>query len=232
MVESPKMSVAPMIQPKPYPPPPQAEPLWPALLAMLFTILLQLDLSNRLTVGPPWLLPALEGLLLIGLMVASPRRVEGKHRRRRVIALTLTGLVTAANIYSLVGLAHYLLHSHVAAGRALILSGVVIWLTNTMIFGLWYWEFDRGGPGLRAEGNDAAPSFLFPQMTDDAIHPANWRPQLLDYLYVSLTNATAFSPTDTMPLSRSAKSLMGIQSLVSLVTLGLIIARAVNLLPA
>jgi uncharacterized membrane protein len=205
--------------------------LWPVQVTLLLAIVLQFSLADRLIVGPRWLLPGLEGLLLVGLTAASPRRLESEHRGRRVPALSLTLLVSAANIYSLGGLAHYLLHSHVGAGRALILSGVVIWLTNVVIFGLWYWEIDRGGPGRRASGNDGIPGFLFPQMSDDAIHPPDWRPQLIDYLYVSLTNAAAFSPTDTMPLSRGAKSMMGVQSLVSLVTLGLIVARAVNLLP-
>jgi hypothetical protein len=91
-------------------------------------------------------------------------------------------------------------------------------LTNLLIFGLWYWETDRGGPRKRAAGHDGAPDFLFPQMTDDRIEPLYWRPQFIDYLYVSLTNATAFSPTDTLPLTPSVKSLMGLQSLVSLVT--------------
>ena len=107
---------------------------------------------------------------------------------------------------------------------------MLIWLTNFLIFALWYWELDRGGPGKRAAGHDAAPDFLFPQMSDDRIEPRDWRPQFIDYLYVSLTNATAFSPTDTMPLSRMAKTIMGVQAIVSLVTLGLIISRAVNIL--
>jgi uncharacterized membrane protein len=99
-----------------------------------------------------------------------------------------------------------------------------------VIFSLWYWETDRGGAGKRAAGQDGPPDFLFVQMNDDHILPAGWRPQFIDYLYLSLTNAAAFSPTDTMPLSPAAKSLMGVQSLVSLVTIGLIVSRAVNIL--
>jgi uncharacterized membrane protein len=215
---------------RPYPPPPQSEPLWPALLALLATIILQFSLEDRLVVGPRWLLPGLEGLLLIGLLMASPRELETEHRVRRTLALSLTLVVSAADLYSLYGLAHYLLQGHIVNGHALILSGMVIWLTNVIVFGLWYWEIDRGGPGKRATGHDGTPDFLFPQMTDDAIHPLDWRPQFVDYLYLSLTNATAFSPTDTMPLSRNAKMMMGIQSLASLVTLGLVISRAVNIL--
>jgi len=197
---------------------------------VLFAIALQLLLPKRLTAGPRWLLPALEGALLVGLAMASPRQLEGEHRTRRRLALGLTALVSAANITSLALLSHQLLHHGSPNGRQLIVSGALIWLTNVLIFGLWYWETDRGGPGRRAAGCDGPPDFLFPQMNDDRIEPADWRPQFIDYLYVSLTNALALSPTDTMPLSPTAKSIMGIQSLVSLVTIGLVVARAVNIL--
>ena len=138
--------------------------------------------------------------------------------------------MSAANIYSLGALTHFLLHHSTPNARALIVAGVLIWLTNFLIFALWYWELDRGGPGKRAAGHDEAPDFLFPQMTDDRIEPVQWRPVFIDYLYVSLTNATAFSPTDTMPLTHMAKFIMGVQALVSLVTIGLIVSRAVNIL--
>ena len=204
--------------------------MWPAQATLLVAIGLQLILPKRLTVGPTWLLPTLEGALVIGLMVSTPRQLEREHTRRRRVATALIALVTGANIYSLVELSRFLIHHHVENGRELIFSGVLIWLTNFLIFSLWYWELDRGGPGRRAAGHDARPDFLFPQMADDRIQQPDWRPRFIDYLYVSLTNATAFSPTDTMPLSASAKSIMGVQALVSLVTLGLIVSRAVNVL--
>jgi uncharacterized membrane protein len=213
-----------------YPPPARSEPLWPALATVLVAIALQLLLPKRLTAGPRWLLPALEGVLLVGLALASPRAVEHAHRGRRLAAVGLTGLVSAANITSLALLSHELLHHGSPNGRELIVSGALIWLTNVLIFGLWYWQTDRGGAGRRAAGQDGPPDFLFPQMSDDRIEPASWRPQFIDYLYVSLTNALALSPTDTMPLSPTAKSIMGLQSLVSLVTIGLVVARAVNIL--
>jgi len=215
---------------RPYPPPGAGESPWPAQLTVLAAICLQLALPERLTVGPTWLVPALEGALLIGMFVATPRQLEHEHRRRRRVALGMTAFVSAANVYSLVALTHYLLHHNVSDGHALIGSGVLIWLTNFLIFALWYWELDRGGPGVRAAGHDGPPDFLFPQMSDDRIEPRAWRPTFIDYLYVSLTNATAFSPTDTMPLSAMAKSVMGLQSMVSLVTIGLIVSRAVNIL--
>jgi hypothetical protein len=213
-----------------YPPPAKSEPAWPAQATVLAAIGLQFALPERLKVGPFWLIPGLEAALLIGMFFATPNQLEHEHPRRRRVALGLTAFVSLANVYSLVELTRLLLYHHISNGPELIASGVLIWLTNFLIFGLWYWEMDRGGPGRRAAGHDAAPDFLFPQMSDDRIEPRDWRPIFFDYLYVSLTNATAFSPTDTMPLSPAAKATMGTQSLVSLVTLGTIVARAVNIL--
>ncbi len=212
------------------PPPPRAEPHWPTQLGVLAAIALQLLLPTRLTAGPRWLLPALEVALFVGLSLATPRQLESPHRTRRLFALTITAVVSAANTVSLVLLIHLLLSHHVSNGRALIISGTLIWLTNVFIFGLWYWEVDRGGPGLRAAGRDGLPDFLFPQMADERFSTPGWRPMFIDYLYVSFTNATAFSPTDTMPLSRQAKGLMALQSLVSLLIVGLVVSRAVNIL--
>jgi uncharacterized membrane protein len=212
-----------------YPPPPLPEPHWPAQLTVALAIVLQLMLPDRLHVGPRVLLPALEAAMLIGLVIASPQRV-GPNQTRRWVAIALSALVSVANAISLGLLTHYLLHHNVSNGQSLIVAGSLIWITNVLVFALWYWELDRGGPGLRALGQDQAPDLLFPQMSDDRIEPAHWRPLFLDYLYVALTNATAFSPTDTMPLSRAAKSIFGLQSLVSLVTIGLVVSRAVNIL--
>jgi uncharacterized membrane protein len=217
--------------PRPYPPPAGAEAFWPVQATVLVAIGLQVGLPARLTVGPTWLVPALEGVLLIGLSLATPRQLEHEHRGRRRTAIALTAFVSAANVFSLIELTHHLLHSKQPTnGHELIISGMLIWLTNFLIFSLWYWEVDRGGPGRRAAGHDGPPDFLFPQMSDDRIEPRYWRPQFVDYLYVSLTNATAFSPTDTMPLTPMAKMIMGVQSIVSLVTLGLVVSRAVNIL--
>jgi hypothetical protein len=215
----------------PYPPPPHPEPLWPGALAMVAAIALQVSLPERLSVGPGWLAPAAEGVLLIALaLFLRPVTLEHRPGRRRA-ALTLIALVSAANVASLALLSHYLLHTHVANGHELILSGMVIWLTNVLIFALWYWELDRGGPGKRAAGHAEEPDFLFSQMGDALPYvPDDWSPNFVDYLYLSFTAATAFSPTDVLPISSWSKILMGAQGLVSLVTLGLIISRAVNIL--
>jgi len=216
---------------RPYPPPAVPESTWPARLTVIASIALQLSLPDRLAVGTRFLLPALETVLVVGLLVAAPRKLESHHAVRRRITVGLIAVVSFANGISLYLLAHNLLHKKIPEnGHELIVAGVLIWLTNFMIFGLWYWEIDRGGPGRRAGGEDGPPDFLFPQMTDDTIEPAGWRPEFIDYLYVSLTNAAAFSPTDTMPLSHTAKMVMGLQSIISIVTIGLIISRAVNIL--
>jgi uncharacterized membrane protein len=149
---------------------------------------------------------------------------------RRRLAMSLTGLVSAANIVSLVQLANHLLRSRVSNGHELIASGILLWMTNVLLFGVWYWQLDRGGPVERAANSETYPDFMFPQMTDPRYAPADWHPRLIDYLYVSFTNASAFSPTDTMPLTPNAKLLMSAQSLTALVTVGLVVARAVNIL--
>jgi uncharacterized membrane protein len=206
------------------------ETVWSALALMAVAIGIQFALPPRLTAGPRWVLPSLEAALVVGLLFATPRQLERPHPLRRRLAIGLTALVSAANIASLALLSRDLLKHASPNGRELIWAGALIWLTNILVFGLWYWEVDRGGPGVRAAGHDGPPDFLFPQMNDDAIQPASWRPDLFDYVYLSVTNATAFSPTDTMPLSHRAKSMMGLQALVSFVTVGLIFARAVNIL--
>jgi hypothetical protein len=147
------------------------------------------------------------------------------------VAISLIALVSAVNIYSLGVLTHDLLHGHIQSGRELVFSGIALWGTNVLLFGLWFYELDRGGPVARALGEERYADFLFPQMTDGARYsPPGWKARLIDYLYTSLTNATAFSPTDTMPLSASAKWLMSVQALVALATIGLVLARAVNIL--
>jgi hypothetical protein len=210
---------------------------WPAQLCVLAAILLQVRLPAKLTVGPAWLLPSLEGALLIGLAATTPRgRVDEDHPVRRRFAIGLIALVNVANATSLYLLAHELLHKHVVNGRSLILSGIAIWLTNVLIFALWYWQLDRGGPANRARHPDPTtsegrPDFVFTQM-DGALPytPKEWMPGFIDYLALALTTATAFSPADVMPITQWAKALMSAQALISLVTLGLIISRAVGIL--
>jgi len=205
-------------------------PFWEPQLVVACTIVLQLTLSDQVTVGPNWMFPALEGALLLGLIIVSPHPNVRHSPLRRKLAIAMIGIVSAANIASLLLLCHYLLRGTKENGHQLILSGIVLWVTNVLLFGLWYWEVDRGGPVARSCGEHGHPDFLFPQMTAPKWAPKDWRPRLIDYLYVSFTNATAFSPTDTMPLTPTAKWMMSGQALAALVTVGLVVARAVNIL--
>ena len=198
-------------------------------LVVAGAILLDLALPEKVTIGPTWLLPAFEGLLLIGLIATAQHPHMRRSAARRNIALGIIAFVSAVNIFSLVLLCHYLLLGRKESGHDLILAGVVLWVTNVLLFGLWYWQLDRGGPISRSSATPEEPDFLFPQMTEPKL-AAGWMPNLIDYLYVSFTNATAFSPTDAMPLTRIAKLVMATQALAALVTVGLVVARAVNIL--
>jgi hypothetical protein len=209
----------------------EGDPFWPAQLAVGIAIALNLPLSGKLTIGPNWLLPVVEGALLIALVTSLPSRGNRPHAGHRWFAMSVVGLVTLVNIVSIGLLVHYLLghHPHVQ-GRPLIASGAVLLATNILLFAVWFWEFDRGGPVSRFMNPDVLPDFQFPQMENPQFAPKPWRPGFLDYLYMSLTNATAFSPTDTMPLTQTAKMVMGVQGVAALVTVGLVVARAVNIL--
>jgi hypothetical protein len=204
------------------------DPLWGAQLIVLAAIVLDVSLPSKVTIGPVWLLPSVEGLLLLGLVVAAPDEKIVRSPNRRRVAIAMVGLVSTVNAVSLGLLVHELLHGGKAHGRPLVLAGIVLWVTNVLLFGLWFWELDRDGP-LARRTSPGKPDFLFPQMAEPRIDPG-WEPNIVDYLYVSFTNATAFSPTDTMPLSRISKVLMATQSLTALVTIGLVVARAVNIL--
>jgi uncharacterized membrane protein len=205
------------------------EPRWPASVAALAALLLYLTLPERLTIGPGWLIPAGEAVLLLFLTVTFPNR-EREESVGRLLSIAVIAVINAANVVSLGLLVHALLVGTKADGRSLILAAVQIWLTNVLVFALWYWELDRGGPGERTHPQHREPDFLFPQMvTPEAARP-RWSPTFLDYLYVAFTNATAFSPTDTMPLTPMAKVLMGVQSAASLLTIAVVAARAVNIL--
>ncbi len=205
-------------------------PIWGPLLIVAIAIALDVVLPNKLRLGPRWLLPGLEALLLVGLALASPSRRARHYQRRRAVVLTLIALISATNAVSLALLVHYLVSGGHETGKDLIFSGVLLWVNNVLIFGLWYWELDRGGPVERMRETPDPPDFLFVQMSSPELAPKDWVPSLVDYLYLSFTNSTAFSPTDTMPLTSMAKSLMAGQSLVALITVGLVVARAVNIL--
>lgn len=205
------------------------EPFWQAQAVLLAAVVLYLSLPTKLVEGPTWLMPAAEMLLVVGLWLDRPRHSRAEAMRDRRVVLGLLGLVAISNFASLELLVHYLLRGGKAGGHQLLLSSIVIWLTNVTVFALIFWQLDRGGPDRRARCDEKPPDFLFAQMTDSELS-RGWTPTFVDYLYTSFTNATAFSPTDTLPLTGSVKLLMMAQSSISLITLALVAARAVNIL--
>jgi uncharacterized membrane protein len=206
------------------------EPRWPVTLSVIAAIVLQFVLPDQLRLLPRYVMPALETALLIGLIAANPVRIERRSQAVRWASIVLIFLITLANIASTVQLLRIILEGKASNAVALLASGAAIWATNVIAFGLWYWEFDRGGPVHRAHGTFQFTDLMFPQMTDPQLAAPDWEPQFVDYLYLSFTNATAFSPTDVMPLARWAKLTMLLQSAVSLVLGVLVVARAVNIL--
>jgi len=214
----------------------------PAVVAVLVASGLYTVLPSRLTVGPRYVLPVLELLLLIPLVVANPFRMTKQTRVSRTLSLVLVGLIAAANTAVLVLLVGRLVDGKAPNGKQLLLAALQVWLTNVIAYGLAYWELDRGGPVMRTQRDrDKLPpaDFRFSQdENDDAItevasgssQRSDWVPVLLDYLYVSVTNSTAFSPTDTMPLTSRAKLLMAAESVSALILSILVIARAVSAL--
>jgi len=207
------------------------EPLWHVQLAVLAALILQLSLPDKLVAGPRYVLPGLEALLLVALIITTPRQPVFRSLLRRVNAISLVALISIANIYSVQRLAHELLLGGVINnGHALVIASINIYLTNIIIFALWYWELDAGGHGARQAKAVHERDFMFPQQSTPALAPKGWAPKFIDYLYVSVTNAAAFSPTDTMPLTSRANLLMATQAFVSLVTIALVAARAVNIL--
>ena len=207
------------------------EPLWHGQLAVVAAIILQIALPDRYLVAPRYVVLVLEVILLLALIITSPKEIIFRSVSRRVNAVVLIALISLANIYALLQVAQQLLGgARIATGSELILISLNIYITNIIIFGLWYWEIDGGGPGKRLGVHPRERDFLYPQMSLGDLAPANWRPTFVDYLYVSSTNATAFSPTDTMPMTHRAKFLMAVQAVVSLITVALVAARAVNIL--
>jgi uncharacterized membrane protein len=203
----------------------------PVAASILVAIALQIWLSGRYGLHPRWVLPVLEIALLVVLTAINPVRLTRTTRVGRYLSMALAGLITLDNVVSALVLDYGILtgkSSNDALG--LLSTGAAIYVTNIIVFGIWYWELDRGGPFNRATGTDPHPDFLFPQMVSPELSPEHWEPRYLDYLYTSFTNVMAFSPTDTMPLSRWAKSLMALQSAIALSTTALVLARAVNIL--
>ncbi|WP_338177984.1 hypothetical protein [Jatrophihabitans sp.] len=220
----------------------QGEVRLPAALAVLVAIGLYAALPNSLLLGPRYVIPTIEVLLLIPLIAINPTRLTRETRWSRIVSLGLAYLIIVANLVALGMLLHALTSSHVTQGRQLLLAALQVWITDIIAFGLVYWELDRGGAVARtsrARAQLQRADFRFTQDEDDdtvnevaagSSAVSDWVPTFVDYLYVSITNSTAFSPTDTMPLSHRAKLLMSVEAIAALVTSLLVIARAVSIL--
>jgi hypothetical protein len=222
---------------------PRHEPRWHASLAVLAAIALYITLPPKLIIGPVWIAPLLVLGLLIPLSILTPHR-HRETRQSRFWSILLIAIVTFFNLASVLLLVASLFHPEKGATHSaglLLRSGAQIWATNILVFSLWYWELDGDGPEARAHASAATEcknaDFLFPQMqmaisgagqtAYSCIDPL-WKPQFLDYFYLSFTNSTAFSPTDTMPLSRWSKVLMTFEAIISLMTIAIVLARSIN----
>jgi hypothetical protein len=204
---------------------------WPATVAIAALIALQVLIPDRYTPGPLWLLPAVEVLLAVVLLAANPMRIRKSTPVLRLVALGLIAVASLATAWSVGILIRDIVGGHDTGSAADLLGvGAGIYLMNVLTFAVWFWELDRGGPAERALGTDPYPDFLFPPMTSPELVHKDWEPKFADYLYLAFTNATAFSPTDTLPLSRGAKLGMALESAVALATAALVVARAVNAL--
>jgi uncharacterized membrane protein len=212
------------------------EPRWPIALAISFFIAVSITLRivqpHREALGPDWLLPGVEIAMLAALLAADPARVVARAKWLRRVSLTLTLILSAAAVVSTAVLITDLIEGGKATESAgnLLASGVVIWLGNCLVFGLVYWQLDSGGPLARYRKQRAYPDFAFTQQMSPELAPPDWRPQYVDYLILGLTTNAAFSPTDVLPMAAWAKLTMALQSLISLMVIGLVIARAVNVL--
>ncbi len=208
---------------------PWAEPRWPMAVAVLVAILLQVGTPHRGRLPGWWVFPVLESVLLVVVILRDPGADRPSEPR-------------GETIHDRADLAHDDRHDgrgrradgrHPGGVRGisatdLLGRGAAVWFTNVIVFSLWYWELDRGGPAERAADSGAPPSFAFPENAMPEFAETGWRPRYPDYLYLAFTNATAFSPTDTLPVKTWAKMTMLLQSAVSLVTAILVIARAIN----
>jgi uncharacterized membrane protein len=203
----------------------------PVTIAVAVAIILMALLPSRIANQPRWLVPGLASILLLVVLVVNPMKVDARSRKLRPIAFTLLAVISIGNAVSAGRLIVDLVNTTgIRTPQQLLLTGAAIWITNMIVFAIVYWEFDRGGPAARAMALEPQPDFLFPQMTSPEFAASDWEPYFVDYLYISFTNATAFSPTDVMPLTRWTKLTMLGQSAVSLMTVALVIARAVNIL--
>ena len=202
-------------------------------LAILACGVLRLALPKELRAGEAsWLLLIVVAVLLGVLMIGDPGRIDRDSTWLRVMTGSLIGVITLANTVGAVRLVASIISTapFTSDANVLLAAGGAVWASNLIVFGLWYWDLDRGGAAARARGTSAAPAFLFPEMTNPDFVRPNWYPKFVDYLHLSFSTATAFSPTDVSPIKPWAKLMMLVEDAISLVVALLVVARAVNIL--
>ncbi|SDU49418.1 hypothetical protein [Gordonia westfalica] len=211
---------------------PRAEQRWTASAFVLAAMAVPFLLPARYSAGTDWLLPAVEGAVLLTLIIVDPGRIDRPGRWVRALSIALVIAIAASAAWGSGRLVWDLLHGNPQTTNAdeLLISGALVWSQTVLAFGFLYWELDSGGPVNRHLHPRRHPDLAFPQQLDPDIAPPGWRPVFVDHLYLALTNATAFSPTDVMPLARWMKLAMAVQSMLSIVILSLVVANAVNLL--
>ncbi len=209
------------------------EQRWPMALAVLATGGLRAVLPPQIRTGDArWLFLVVVGGLLLLLIIGDPGRIDRQSQWLRVLTGTLIGFISLVNagaavrlVANIISGAHFTTNANV-----LLVSGGAVWLTNVIAFGLWYWDLDRGGAASRARGPGGQPAFVFPEMANSQYVEAGWYPRFIDYLHLSFTTATAFSPADVSAIRPWAKLMMMAEEAISLVVALLVVARAVNIL--
>jgi uncharacterized membrane protein len=212
----------------------RGEPRAPLVATLLVAALIPALLPDRLLPGPRWLFPILIVVLMAIMLVLDPDRIDSRSREIRYVRIGILLVLVASTMYATLALADALIRGSAeitTSADQLLTAGALVWLGLLITFAFLYWELDLGGPGERAHLERHFPDLAFPQDLNPAIGPHGWQPRFVDYLYLGLTNNLAFSPTDVMPLKPWAKMAMGVQSIASLVIIGLVIARAVNIFP-
>jgi uncharacterized membrane protein len=206
------------------------ESRWPMVIAVFAVMALTFVPPARFTVGPIPVFPLLVSVLLAVLVLGDPGRIDRRSRWLRNVSIALVGVLVLGAMLGTVVLIIELVEGspQVSEAGPLLIYGAKVWLANNVAFALLYWNMDSGGPAERVHGTSRYPDFVFPQTTDDSIAPPGWRPRFIDYLYVGFTNANAFSPTDTLPLTGRAKLAMQTQALISFTILTLVLARVVS----
>src|SRR5262245_49688862 len=199
--------------------------------AVVAAIVLTILLPEEVRLGPRWLLPLFEAILLVIVIIGDPVRITRRSRPARAASIAVVGVLVFATLWATWQLIDDLIQGgpETNSANALLEAGSLVWVSNNIAFALLFWELDGGGAAARIRRAPGDPlDLMFPQQINPQVAPPNWQPRFIDYLYLGFTNATAFSPTDVMPLAPWAKITMAIQSVISLAILGLVVARAVN----